>query len=140
MPSVLTKSILKNNQSNFSNNFEIVKYDNEITNAPILNIWKDINLKINQNEKYNAFLFLYHEVKNKDTLESISQSYYDTTSYWWLILLINEVSDPFDFLREKLNSDSSAIKILKPQHLNKILNTTNSFDFLNYIGYNNNNE
>lgn len=43
----------------------------------------------------NQIIFKPYTVYDTDTPEVISQELYDTPAYWWTILLVNEVINPF---------------------------------------------
>lgn len=136
MSSKVISSLISNDQS-FSVNFDIIDYDKSIVSSPSLNIWKEIVLKLVQEEKYNSYIFIYHQLSVKDTLESISLTYYNTTKLWWLILVANDIIDPFDFLQNILDSAEGSVKIIKPEYISKILSKNNTNDISQYLGVTN---
>jgi hypothetical protein len=138
MSSKIISTLIPNDQG-FSSNFDIINYDKSENSFPILDIWKDIQIVIKQEEKVNSFIYSYHDVKVNESIEGISNLYYDTTKYWWLVLLTNDVYDPFDFLLDNLNNDTP-IKILKNQHVSKILGPNNSLDLSKYFGMDTNDQ
>lgn len=131
MASQITNTLV-NNDRKFAVNFDITNYSSDVNSFPTLDIWKDITINLRQEEKFNSSLYFYHEVKRNDSLESISNFYYQTINLWWLILLVNECEDPFDFLQEKLNT-AAPIKILKVQFLGNILKSNTTNDILKYL-------
>jgi 3'-phosphoadenosine 5'-phosphosulfate sulfotransferase (PAPS reductase)/FAD synthetase len=136
MPSPIFKSFFRNDNK-FSSNFKVDSYENSTISVPILNIWFDITVALRQEEKQNTYLYLYHEVKASDTLENISQFYYNDIGYWWLPLVVNDAQEPFDFLRDHMNNESP-IKILKEGYLKTIINSNVSFDIVDYLKGKNN--
>jgi hypothetical protein len=119
MPSKILGAMLQS-KNNFPSVFSTIMYD--LTNKhPIKDIWKDLSINIKQEEKKSDYLFLYHEFKQSDTIESLSETYYGNINLWWLILLTNEVNDPFDYKDTFL--ELGAVKILKGEHIPKLLNT-----------------
>jgi len=135
MPSNILNTIISRDNF-FSVNFPVINYDKDINSSPILNIWTDIKISLKQEEKVNGYLYFFHEIKVGDTLESISNLFYETEAYWWLILVANDIIDPFDFKGDALNNDI-AIRVIKPQFLSKILSENNSNDISKYLGMNN---
>jgi hypothetical protein len=134
MPTKVINTLTPNDQS-FAVNFDIISYKTEVS-QPILNIWTDLQVKIKQEEKVNSYLFLYHTVKVSDTLESISEQYYDTVRYWWLLLVVNDADEPFDFLQNKM-AEEEPLKIIKQQYLSNIIVNNNSIDLSKYLGITN---
>jgi len=45
--------------------------------------------------KDNLAFYLVHDVIDGENPENISYKYYGTQDYWWIILLFNEIYDPF---------------------------------------------
>lgn len=119
MPSSITKIAIKTSNS-FTGNFNVDAYDKEINSQPILDIWQEIVIKINQQQKNDTNLFIYTKISKSDTLESLSQKFYGNISLWWLILLINNSSDPFNFINDSITSNEP-IKILNPSQLDKVI-------------------
>lgn len=56
----------------------------------IINIFRKFEFK-----NYPAENYIYYTIKNGETPEIISYNYYGTTDYWWIILLYNNIFDPF---------------------------------------------
>lgn len=133
MPSKVINTFTANDRS-FSINFKLISYDPSLHNQPTLDIWKDLIVGLQQEEKQNGFLYIYHGLKTTDSLESISQDYYGSINLWWLILLVNDANDPFNFIQEKLYNDDLSIKVLKQEYINKIYSTNNTNDLSEYVG------
>jgi hypothetical protein len=126
------------NNNSFAVNFDVIEYDKKLTTSPSLDIWQEIIASLKTEEKYTTYLYLFHRVTQSDTLESISEFYYKTPNLWWLVLVANDIQDPFDFLRNQLNEDEdAAIKIIKPKYLSKILTNNTSTDMSKYLGIDN---
>ena len=120
--------------NSFAVNFDIDNYERDTVSSPILNIWKDIIVKIETKE--DSFPYLKYQVMRQDSLESLSNDFYQTISLWWLILVVNDVSSPFDFLNDYLN-EQKVINILKPKYLPQILPSNKSTDLSKYLGMSN---
>jgi len=52
-------------------------------------------LKVRENVKDNAALFARYDVQNGDTPESISYKHFGSVDYFWVICLMNEITDRF---------------------------------------------
>lgn len=72
-----------------SNNFYL-NSEIEIENTKIIDIFKKFEFK-----KFSPNDYIYYTIKNGETPEIISYNYYGTTDYWWIILLYNNIFDPF---------------------------------------------
>lgn len=62
--------------------------------------------------KKNIDLIVYHDVKEGETIEQVSFVNYETTEYWWLVAIFNEITNPF--LQWPLNQQqlNSAVDLL----------------------------
>ena len=133
MTSKVISTIIPNDQA-FAVNFDIIAYDKSIVSVPILDIWTDLSVQINQQDKYSTYLYLYHKLISSDTPEGISQQYYNTTNLWWLILLINQIQDPFDWIQTTIDNGQSNIFILKQQYIPQILSANTSKNLSMFLG------
>lgn len=71
-----------------------------------------VNGSVLDNERF----YDSHEIGDNDWPDSISYQYYETESLWWLIMMINNIVNPFEELTE-----GKQLKILKPQYIYKVL-------------------
>ena len=56
----------------------------------------DLFRRVAPNEKISdSFLMDLYYVKDGETPESISYDFYDTVEFYWTILLVNEIIDPY---------------------------------------------
>jgi hypothetical protein len=84
-----------------------------VTSDYLFNIWK--GYEVNDEIYINTYYELY-EVENEDWWDSISYKYYQTPDLWWLLTIINNVDNPFEFLEE-----GKQIYILKNEFLYSFL-------------------
>jgi hypothetical protein len=136
MASKLLSALSRTGNSAFTNLFQVIEYDKDSIAQRSLDIWKEISIKLSQEEKSGAFIYVYHKLTAQDTFESISQKYYQNNSYWFLIPLVNENIDIFDFPNSILSENEASIKIIKPEYLNKIFNSSDT-DLTNFLGLKN---
>ena len=73
----------------YFNNFEIVNYNGRDT----VNIMNSVLTRYKPIRKTE--LFYYHTVRDGETPETISYDEYGTTEFWWIILAVNKIVDPF---------------------------------------------
>lgn len=62
----------------------------DYNNTTIIDIFKKFEFK-----KFSPNDYIYYTVKNGETPEIIAYNYYGTVDYWWIILLYNNILDPF---------------------------------------------
>lgn len=86
-----TGKTIKN--TSFLQMFDVLK-DNS-NNTKMLNIWK--SYKILHSEDLLCYFELY-VVKENDWFENISYEKYETTDYWWVIAMFNQIENPFETL------------------------------------------
>ena len=79
----------------------------------IFNIFKsyELNSEMESNVHYEL-----HEVGHNEWWEYISYNYYGTPYLWWILPLINEVTNPFEWLEE-----GKFLKVLKPEYIYQLL-------------------
>lgn len=80
---------------NYFSYFPNIQYD--IDGSGIKRTVKDILRRVvfRDNIKKNASLFLEYSVEDTDTPESVAYRVYGSASYHWIILLLNEMTNPF---------------------------------------------
>ncbi len=105
-------------QKSFTNLFPQISDDNSIN---ILDIWNSFRIKVLPKIYEDAAYFEYRP-KSSDTLYGIADSFYGDVKLWWLIPLINDAEDPFDFLKDTIDSNKSII-LVKPQYISNIIFT-----------------
>lgn len=112
------------NVDSFINLFPNITYDSDQVAQKTLDIWNSYRAKMIAPKESENSSYLYHEVSNIDTLDSLATIYYGTPKLWWLIALVNDAADPFDFLQDVIDGidgDTGLIKILRPEQVGDIL-------------------
>lgn len=99
------------------NNTSLLKLFNILRDhdtEPFLNIFRSYNL----NSEITTDVVYYNtlEVGNDDRWDTISYKLYGTPYLWWIVALINDVSNPFEELEEGTN-----IKYLREDYLYNLL-------------------
>lgn len=91
--------------------FDILKdiEDNEF----LLNIFKSYTISDNVNASVH---FELHEIDNNEWWDDISFKYYGTPNLWWVIALMNDVINPFEYLEE-----GRVLQILKLDYIYQLL-------------------
>lgn len=112
--------------NSFTNLFPKIYYDKSVVSSPILDMWNSYRTYVFPEDAVNN-IYLYHIVSPKDTIYSISNTYYRTIELWWLVLVVNDATDPLTFLEDVMNSDqgngpdgNKTIKIIKDNYLPNI--------------------
>ena len=99
---------------------------------PILKEWNDdafinifrsyvINSKITEKDDY----WTTYTIEETDWWDNISSRYYDTPKLWWVICILNDVSNPYEDLEE-----GRTIKILRDEYLYIVFNDLNRLALL----------
>lgn len=98
-----------------SSQLKLFKIGNEISNnTKYLNIFRSYILnKSNLNK--SSFYDLY-EVDNDDWLDTIAFKVYGSPALWWIIAIVNDISNPFEDLET-----GNILRILKPNYIYNIL-------------------
>ena len=80
----------------------------------------DLFRRVAPNEKISdSFLMDLYYVKDGETPESISYDFYDTVEFYWTILLVNEIIDPYhDWPRSQGELYDWAVEKYGTTHLN----------------------
>jgi hypothetical protein len=112
--------------NSLTNLFPKVYYDKSEISTPILDIWNNYRTFVFPEDATNN-AYRYHIVTPKDTLYSISNTYYRTIELWWLVPLVNDYPNPFTFLEDVMSGDfipgpdkNKTIKIIKDIYLPQI--------------------
>ncbi|MCS7316902.1 MAG: baseplate wedge protein 53 [Candidatus Dojkabacteria bacterium] len=112
--------------NSFSNLFPKTYYDKSILSQPILDIWYNYRLHVFPNI-YDKDVYIYYVVQPEDNIYSISTKFYGTPELWWVILIANDILDPFSFLdlvrddeKKVDNRKNKVIKILRDVYLSKL--------------------
>ena len=77
--------------------------------------WYNIAKRISIGDDLNANLFYTITVTQRTPWTVISYRAYQTTELWWLILLVNKITNPMILPR------TSTLKILKPEYVRTII-------------------
>ena len=112
--------------NSFTNLFPKIYYDKTEISTPILDMWNNYRTYVYPEDATNN-AYRYHIVSPRDTIYSISNTYYNTIELWWLVLIVNDCTNPFTFLDDVLNGTSQlgpdgnkSIKIIKDVYLPQI--------------------
>jgi hypothetical protein len=105
-------------QNSFINLFpEIVDNDN----LKILDIWNSFRVQVVP-DNFNTDAYIEYTPQAADNLYSLANTFYGTVKLWWLIPLVNDAEDPFDFLKNVMDK-SGTIKVLKSNYASSIIFT-----------------
>lgn len=110
-------------KTSFAKLFPAIIYDPDQTNNPSLDIWSSF-VALSDPVGFDSELYLSYQLESGDTLESIADKVYGDVFLWWLVLLANDVEDPFDFLdniNQRVDEDKK-IKVFNPSYTNDIFN------------------
>lgn len=104
----------KQNLSNSSQLKLFTILDDVSNNTYYLNIFRSyiINMSSLNN---NSFYELY-EVDNNDWLDNISYKFYNTSQLWWVIAIVNNITNPFEEIYP-----GKVLRILKNSYIYNIL-------------------
>ena len=104
----------KQNLSNSSQLKLFTILDDVSNNTYYLNIFRSyiINMSSLNN---NSFYELY-EVDNNDWLDNISYKFYNTPQLWWVIAIVNNITNPFEEIYP-----GKVLRILKNSYIYNIL-------------------
>ena len=91
--------------------FNILK---DTDNTKFLNIFK--YYKVNEDLERNIVFYYTHEVGFDEWWDDIAYKYYENANIWWILPLINGITNPFEDLNE-----GDLIKILKPQFIYQVI-------------------
>lgn len=112
-PNLTYSEITENRLSNTSylNLFNILQ--NLEDKNYFFNIWK--GYEVNEEIYVNTYYEMY-KVEDGDYWDSISYKYYQTPYLWWILVIVNGVNNPFEYLE-----DGKEIFILKKEYLYNFL-------------------
>lgn len=67
---------------------------------------------------------IYYLVSPRDRWDLIAQQLYDDRSLWWLIVLFNDIEDPFSiYFDVDIDSSIKKLKIIRKENLGSLLNS-----------------
>lgn len=96
--------------------FNKTTYDDTL----MLDIWDTFDIStiefLNNEEVYT-----YYQIDYTDTLLNLSKYIYNDPKYIWILLLVNQTSSPFDFIKDIMNKQSGLMKALKPIYVNDLI-------------------
>lgn len=118
----------------YFNKFPKLVYSKGLDSSLVTNLLTRVD--VIKNVLDNASLFYKYDIREGDTPEIIASKYYGDPELHWVVLLFNEVYDPFfdwpltylqfeEFIKEKYGSIASAKST--NHHYEKIIETTDSF-------------
>lgn len=120
----MPRNIIHRNSS-FANLFPSIVYDKSETTNQILDIWNNYRV-VAFPKDIGEGAYVYHKVQEGDSLYEISNKFYKTIEYWWLIPLVNDAEDPITFLddvlegRANINLPAKTIRVLSQSYLPSI--------------------
>ena len=83
------------------------------TDERFMNIFR--SYRLNEDITTSVIFYDLYEVQNNDWWDNISFEFYDTPHLWWVIALMNDVTNPFEEL-----TPGDTIKILRETYLYNI--------------------
>jgi hypothetical protein len=118
--------------TSFVNLFPEIVYDKSEISRNILDIWNNYRV-VSFPQDISEGAYVYHKVTTGETLYQISNTYYGTIEFWWLIPLVNDAEDPTIFLedvlegRHPLNLPANTIRVLDSNFIPQILRQVMSY-------------
>lgn len=106
------------NQKSFINLFPQEVDEN---NKNFLDVWNSFRVKVIP-EIYNADAYFQYTPTKADSLYGLANKFYNDVNLWWVIPLVNDVEDPFDFL-DTVRDEGTTINILRTNYVHSILYT-----------------
>lgn len=109
----------------FSNLFAKIYYNPDEISQPILDMWSSFRLSAIPADLSDD-AFIKYQVLASDTIYSISNKFYQSIDYWWLVLIMNDVVNPYTFIEDIIDGtwngegNQKIIKIMRPEYLPKI--------------------
>ena len=89
-------------------------YNDTIDDETYLNIFRAY--VINDEVQEDVIFYDIHEITNDGWWDNISYSFYNDVSYWWVIVMMNDIQNPFEEI-----VDGQQIKVLKGNQIVKLL-------------------
>ena len=80
--------------------------------AYFYNIIKTVNVP----NTIDRSLFITHTVHAQQSMTALSYSIYGTPKLWWLICVVNNISNPVQFLPA-----GASVKAIKPRHISYVV-------------------
>ena len=107
--------VLTNQSLNNSSQLKLFSVANELSsNTKYLNIFRSYIL--NRSNLNNDSFYNLYEVDNDDWLDTVAFKVYQTPNLWWVIAIVNNISNPFEELYP-----GKILRILKPNYIYNIL-------------------
>lgn len=106
------------NQKSFINLFPTIVDDNKYK---VLDIWNSFRVRVIPSI-FAADAYIPYNPSSSDTLYGLATTYYGDPSLWWVIPLVNDAEDPFDFIQDAVDNGTT-INILKNTYISSILFT-----------------
>jgi hypothetical protein len=92
-----------------------------VDNKEIIDLWTSWEISDEIREKVKGFGTV--SIENGDSWHSISEIVYGTRDLWWVLILFNDVEDPFTiFFDSSIPESTNTIQIIKPEYISIILN------------------
>ena len=108
---------LPSNKISFKNLFTDLRVDGE----KISDFWRSWQLSQEFKQKIKVFNTVF--VQEGDTWHSISEGIYGTRDLWWVLVLFNDVEDPFAiFFDDSVDDSIREMRIPREEDLNFLLN------------------
>lgn len=104
-------------KQNLSNSSQLKLFsilDDVSNNTYYLNIFRSYITNVSSLNN-NSFYELY-EVDNEDFLDNISFKFYNTAQLWWVICIVNNITNPFEEIYP-----GKVLRILKSSYIYNIL-------------------
>ncbi len=89
-------------------------------NTNLMNIWETFDVTT-IDFMQNPEVYVYYSISSSDTLLSLSKNIYNTSDYFWVLLLVNNISSPFDFIKDIINEEGGIMKAVNPLYINELL-------------------
>lgn len=120
----MPRRVITRNTS-FANLFPSLVYDKSETTNEILDIWNNYRV-VAFPKDISEGAYNYYKVREGDNLYEISNRFYKTIEYWWMIPLVNDAEDPITFIddvlegRSNINLPAKTIRILSQSYIPSI--------------------
>ena len=93
----------------------------QIDGTFLVDIWDSYNLSLEFVEEEQ--LFITHKVTQYERWDQIAEEYYQDRTLWWILLMTNQVEDPFALYVDSIIPTSlETLKILKPARALELAN------------------
>lgn len=75
-----------------------------------MNIFRSFTL--NSDIMSDTSYYFTHKAENDEWWDAIADKYYDNPNLWWVICMVNDITNPFEELEE-----GQEVKVMKENHL-----------------------